>query len=519
MSDKSIPNGEAVICGAGLCGSLLAIFLTRRGFKVTIYESRPDIRKAVVAVHRSINLIITSRGRFAVRNFGAELEKAVMGITVPVLGRAMHDTNGRITIQPYGKDDSEKNYSVSRAELNKLLMTKAEEAGARIVFDAALVEADPGARRYVFAQYANGKRTDQTHVVQPMVFFGCDGAGAASRQLLTSHLVRMNPEHIEFSTNAGAHVVHRVKRLGVSYKELMFPRLGGKDSPLDKRYLHIWPRGSHFLMGLPNQDGSVTGTLYLPDDAAPQELRAEHGTEKLKDVASGVAYMKKYYSDAVPILGDLRTEWKNPNAWLASVQCNHWVFGGSMCLLGDAAHAITPFFGQGMNISFEDVTDLMWVCDQVGCGPHGGDWAKALRWYQHLRKQCADDLCELAEENYVEMASKVGDPNFIWRKQVEVAVERAFPTQFRSRYWMITHTLVPYNWVREAGRIIDEKIIEPLTVAAGPPVAGAEPKVDIKRAGELITEHFTPYLKSRQIDLSQPWHFYTNRPAPNMSRL
>eukprot|EP01065_Artemidia_motanka_P030693 TRINITY_DN36772_c0_g1_i1.p1 TRINITY_DN36772_c0_g1~~TRINITY_DN36772_c0_g1_i1.p1 ORF type:complete len:521 (+),score=187.92 TRINITY_DN36772_c0_g1_i1:79-1641(+) len=516
---------DVIVCGAGLAGSLLAISLQRKGFNVTMYEARSDMRKDVLGVHRSINLVITSRGRYAVRQLG--LEEDVMSITVPVVGRAMHGRDGTVTVQPYGKDDSERNYSVSRADLNKLLMTKAEQAGVTIHFSQRLVSADIPNRKYVFAD-PSGKQT----VARAHVFFGSDGAGSASRAQLISHLVKMNPEHIEFSTDAGAFLQHRVKRLGVSYKELLFPKgdagqktftmeaWGRKQDgyTLDPRYLHIWPRGGHFLMGLPNREGSITGTVYVPDEAAREEVQ-HLSFDRQRSREAGMSYLQREYPDAVPLLGDAGKQWvENPHAWLASTHASHWVFEDKLCLVGDAAHAVTPFFGQGMNCAFEDVTDLMWVLSSVGVRPGSGDgWSTALRWYQQLRKRPADDLAEMAEENYVEMAEKVGDPAFLFRKQVEVAVERAMSKSFRSRYWMITNTLIPYDWIREAGRIIDEKVVDSLVATAR--AAGDLVEIDVAKAEALVAEHLSPFFARRSIDLTDPWKFYSNRPLRQRGKL
>jgi len=509
---------ELAVSGAGLAGCLLAISLRRRGFDVTIYESRTDMRKETLEVHRSINLIVTSRARFAVRQLG--LEDEVMGITVPVVGRAMHGKDGSVVVQPYGKDDSEKNYSVSRAELNKLLMTKAEQEGVRILFSYRLTDANLARSEFTFSD-ASGR----IHKVNPRVMFGADGAGSVSRGLLMSHLVRNNPENIEFSTDCRAHVNHEVRRLGVSYKELLFPKISGgftsnrnvKGYALDPNYLHIWPRGSHFLMGLPNLEGSVTGTIYLPDQAATQELQEDASFDALKDTDKAMAFLRKEYPDAVPILGDVKTQWaSNPHAWLASVHVSHWVFEDKLCLIGDASHAVTPFFGQGMNCAFEDITDLNWVLDEVGVttAASAEQWSRALRWYQQLRKAPAYDLADMAAENYQEMAAKVGDPNFLFRKQIEVEVERAIPFKFRSRYWMITNTLIPYDWVREAGRLIDSKVLDPMvdsTKRSG--------KVDLALAKDLVAKHITPFFAAKEIDLSSPWKFYRNRPFTLPPRL
>eukprot|EP00755_Sulcionema_specki_P030431 Sspe_Gene.94355::Locus_66751_Transcript_1_1_Confidence_1.000_Length_921::g.94355::m.94355/K00486/KMO; kynurenine 3-monooxygenase len=283
---------KVIVIGAGLCGSLLAVFLKRRGFDVELYESREDLRREEGAVHRSINLVLTSRGRYPLRELG--LESEVLKLVVPVIGRAVHMETGEVTIQPYGKDESERNFSISRSGLNKYLLDRAEEAGVKIFFRHALSSVDFEKRAYTFTT-PHGNVTTSAWVC-----FGADGAGSVTRRQLLKHLLdqpvpNLNTgmrQHSQWGGNTA--IKMEVQRLGVSYKELSFPAREAKGK-MDSRYLHIWPRGTHFLMGLANPDDSFTGTLYLPDDTAPKEVQGGITFEDLNTTAKGKKYIERYY--------------------------------------------------------------------------------------------------------------------------------------------------------------------------------------------------------------------------------
>ena len=488
-------TNSVLIVGAGLSGTLLAISLKRRGFDVVVYECREDLRKEQVGVHRSINLVLTSRGRFALRRLG--LEDAVMKLVVPAIGRCIHHEDGTTSVQPYGKDENEANYSVSRSGLNMHLLDAAEKEGVKIVFNHRLESADVAARRWTF----RGVLTNEPVTVGCHMCFGADGAASCTRRKLVQHLVDTPIQNLD----AGMKQHHEwggrlaikveVQRLGVSYKELMFPLKKDGSEPLDTRYLHIWPRGAHFLMGLANLDGSMTGTLYLPDDAA-QAPPAGVTVDELLPVSKGVEYMKKTYADAVPLIPDLEAEWAgNPAGLLATSRVSHWVFEDRVALLGDAAHAVVPFFGQGMNASFEDVSYLDYVMDRFEITPaNGAGWTQALKLYQGLRTDAGHAISDMAIENASEMAAKVGQAEFLLRKQIENDVEKAVPTLFRSRYYMITNTLIPYHWCREVGTHIDMVLSELVKTAQ---IVDGKAVPDMGHARELIGKHVTPYLTQR----------------------
>ncbi|KAJ9442544.1 Kynurenine 3-monooxygenase [Diplonema papillatum] len=499
-------SDSVIIVGAGLCGSLLAVNLMRRGFNVQIFESRPDLRLESLNVHRSINLVLTSRGRFALRGLG--LEDEIMKLVVPAVGRAIHNIDGSVIIQPYGKDNNEANYSISRSRLNMSLLDFAEKAGAKIHFDMRLVSADINKMQYTFAK-PDGK---QATVFAP-VCFGADGAGSVVRRQLIKHLIDVPVPELDLGMKqhpiwgGNTSIKTEVQRLGVSYKELTFPLKADGSKPLETQYLHIWPRGSHFLMGLANMDGSMTGTLYLPDNST--KLQTDLLFENLQGKELGKKYLREYYPDAEPILPNFEREWEeNPHAFLATCRVSHWAWKGSICLLGDAAHALVPFFGQGMNASFEDVTYISYLLDKHQVAPATGHWQRVFDDYQLLRIPAGHAISDLAIENCDEMCSKVGQAEFLALKQIENAVEKEVPTLFRSRYWMVTNSLIPYHWVQELGTHINAVVTELAKTAT---FKDGIPIPDMSHARSLIAVHVTPYLRSHGIDLTDPWRFYGPR--------
>jgi kynurenine 3-monooxygenase len=425
---------QVSIVGGGLVGALLAVFLRRRGNPVIVYEARPDPRVGPLAGGRSINLIVTVRGIHALRQVG--LWQPVSKITSPVTGRMMHDRSGDQAYQPYGKDDSECNHSVSRGELNNLLLTAAENAGAELRFDHQLTAFDPNGNRMRFVA-ADGTEKESTGEL----VFGADGAASKVRAGLMN--VDGAAESIDMLTHG--------------YKELEFPAANGGNYAMDSRALHIWPRGGFMLMGLPNQDGSFTGTLYMPREG-------KHSFEDLTDAAAVLAFFEREFPDAVPLLPSLTSEFaEHPTGELGTVRCSPWHFNGGAALIGDAAHAIVPFFGQGMNAGFEDCTVLDELLERFD-----GDWERTLPAYDAARKPDADAIAEMALDNFVEMRERVGDPAFLLRKQVEHQLERAFPTEYRSRYSMVVYSRIPYAIAQQAGRI-QAKLLDTWCAGSAPP--------------------------------------------------
>ena len=328
---------KIIVSGAGLVGSLLAISLKKRGHDVTIFEKRTDMRLNSKDAGRSINLIATAKGIKTLVSQG--LWEEVQRITVPVTGRMMHSVEGETTFQPYGKDETECNYSISRSELNILLMDIAEREGIKINFNSPLMELN-FENKFAFF--------DGHDKVSYDLIFGTDGAGSVTRNKMMEKL--------------GDNGTAEIHPLGADYKEMLMPANADGSYPIEEHALHIWPRGNHMLMALPNQGGSFTMTIYMPT-----EWFNEYNTpEKVEN------YFKEYYPDAIPLMPDYKEEFNdNPQGFLGTLRCSPWVYQDQVALLGDAAHAIVPFFGQGMNCGFSDIQYLL---DQIDL--YGDDWAR-----------------------------------------------------------------------------------------------------------------------------------------------
>jgi len=455
-------SGALVVAGGGPVGSVLALLLARRGHDVVVYERRPDLRGAEGAAGRSINLVLCKRGFRALELLG--LRDEILATTVPVYGRLMHDRSGALAYQPYGKDESECNYSVSRGDLNRLLLSKAEAAGVRLEFE----------RRVASCDVRSGELTlegpgGEVQVVRAARVFGCDGAPSAIRAALVEQ--------------AGARAT--LEPLSHGYKELLFPAREDGSFALDPKALHIWPREDHFLMGLPNPDGSFTGTVYLPH-AGPS------GFEGLEAPGAVEAFFAEHYPDAAPLVPDLAGEFaRNPLGKLGVVRAAPWHFEDRALLVGDAAHAIVPFFGQGLNCGFEDCAVLERLL-----AAHPGDWGAAFAAFSAERKPNADAIADMALENFDEMRAKVADPGFLRRKRVEALLEREMPEAYRTRYAMVMYSSIPYATAQEVGRVQD-RLLTALCEGLDDPDA-----FDRDRARALIAADLTPLLTERGVDLA-----------------
>lgn len=457
------PN-QAIVVGAGPVGCVLALVLQKRGLEVTVFEKRPDMRGADTAAGRSINLVLTKRGMRALRILG--LAETVLALTVPVFGRMMHDLEGNLTYTAYGKDDGEKNHSVSRGELNIALLNAVEAAGIPIHFDLGLESADlsqPGSVSLTFTG-PSGERHETTTRA-----FGADGAGSVLRAALLEHTGG------ESDTE-----------LCDGYKELLFPAGPDGTYTMSERALHIWPRGRQMLMGLPNQDGSFTGTIYMPHEG-PESF------ESVADPASARAFFEEHYPDAIPHLApDFAEELvAAPLGKLGTIRCFPWVLEDRVLLVGDAAHPIVPFFGQGLNSGFEDVAVLSELLETSG-----GFSEQLFADYQTARKPAGDAIAAMALENYVEMSDKVGDPAFILKKRVEARVEQALAPRYRTRYACVVYSGIPYHKAQELGRI-NERILSELCGGISAPE-----EADLERAEALVAEHLTPFVEAEGLDLN-----------------
>ncbi len=415
---------SVTILGAGLVGSLLAILLRRRGYPVTIYERRPDMRNAAIGAGRSINLAMSTRGWLALELAG--LKEDMEQIAIPMNGRFLHLPDGSTAFQPYGRN-GEAIYSVSRGELNKRLMSLAEEAGAQILFNQRCARVDVAANILYLEETADSSNTSsREQSANPSLqqtpadlLFGADGAFSALRTSY-SYLDRVSArqDYIEYG-----------------YKELNITPCEGDDKwRMEKQALHIWPRGKFMLIALPNTDGSFTCTLFMP-------FEGEDSFEALQDDAALQPFFEKHFADAIPLIPDYAQQFRtNPVASLITTHISQWHFGDKSALIGDAAHAIVPFYGQGMNAGFEDCSVLSSLMDT-----HGEDWNTILKEYQRKRKPAGDSVAELALLNFTEMRDKVADPRFLARKKIEKEIGIRYPEQFTSVYELVSFSHTPYS--------------------------------------------------------------------------
>ncbi|MFT3908637.1 MAG: NAD(P)/FAD-dependent oxidoreductase [Ferruginibacter sp.] len=391
------------IIGAGLVGSLLGIYLSKRGHKVSIYERRADMRKAAMSAGRSINLALSDRGIKALEEVGIMDE--IRKIAIPMHGRQMHLADGSKPYQAYGKEGQFIN-SVSRGELNCKLMDLAEVHGVNIFFNERCESIDWKNNEIHFVN------DDSTSTVKSDLIFGSDGAYSAAR--LTHQLQHDRFQYEQYYIDFG-------------YKELNIP--AGKDGNflLEKNALHIWPRGNYMMIALPNMDGSFTCTLFFPFEGDPS-FKTLDTKEKVK------TFFDKTFGDVSNMMPTLQQDFfNNPTSSLITVKCFPWIREDRFALIGDAAHAIVPFFGQGMNCGFEDCSVLNALIDK-----HNENWELILNEFQQLRKPDADAIADLAINNFVEMRDKVGDPKFLLQKKIEANVSKKYPGKWIPAYSQVT---------------------------------------------------------------------------------
>lgn len=418
------------IIGGGLVGSLLATLLAQRGHTVRLVERRPDMRAATISAGRSINLAMSDRGLRALSLAG--LDDDIRAIAIPMHGRMMHDQAGLQTYQPYGKDGQFIN-SVSRGELNKTLLNAAERHGVEIIFNARCTDINLETASSEFV-----RPSGETLRLDADLLFGADGAYSAVRSRLQI------TDRFNYSQSYIEH----------SYKELHIPPDATGDFRLEKNVLHIWPRRSFMMIGLPNIDGSFTCTLFLAHKGSPSFQELNHAEEISQ-------FFEEQFPNAVPLMPSLLEDFRsNPEASLVTVRCFPWVFNDRVALIGDAAHAIVPFYGQGMNCGFEDCRILMECLDAFN-----NDWPAALKEYERLRKPAGDGIADLALENFVEMRDKVADARFLWRKKIEAWIYAEYPSKFIPLYTMVTFSSdIPYNEALRVGREQDDLMEQIMSV-------------------------------------------------------
>lgn len=396
------------VVGAGLVGSLVSIYLAKRGHKVTVYERRPDMRKADIIAGRSINLALSDRGWKGLEGVGIADE--VRKIAIPMYGRAIHLKDGSSTYQAYGKD-TQAIYSVSRGGINMKLMDLAEQQpNVSIHFEERCDKVDRKTNEVTF--FNTNSNTAKS--VKSDLVFGSDGAFSAVRTQIQLNSDRF--DYQQFYIDCG-------------YKELVIPAGPNGEHLIEKNALHIWPRGSFMMIALPNMDGSFTCTLFF-------QMVGPKSFETIKTDADVMNFFKEEFPDAVPLMPTLLQDWKaNPTSSLVTVKCKPWVFDDKIALIGDAAHAIVPFYGQGMNCGFEDCVVLNKLIDK-----YGDITPECLHEYETLRKPDGDAIADLAIANFIEMRDKTADKVFLLQKKIEAHFSAKHPEKWIPLYSMVTYS-------------------------------------------------------------------------------
>jgi kynurenine 3-monooxygenase len=400
-------NFHIAIVGGGLVGSLLALYLRKRGYTITVFERRPDMRKNTIDAGRSINLALSARGILPLEEQG--LADIIRRIAIPMHGRMMHDRSGKLSFQPYGKEGQYIN-SVSRSDLNIVLMDEAEKAGVKFLFEHRCTNINFDTTEITTFQtnIKNSSEAELTHRFDLII--GADGAFSA---------VRLAMQFTDRFNLSQFYIEH-------GYKELHIPAGEAGAFKLERNALHIWPRESFMMIALPNPDGSFTCTLFLP-------FEGDHSFKSFQDHAAVRSFFERTFPDAVPLMPTLLDDFdRNATSSLVTIKSFPWVKNRTL-LIGDAAHAIVPFYGQGMNAGFEDCRILNQFLDT-----YDDNWDEVLPAFQEERKPDADAIAALAIDNFLEMRDLVADENFLLRKKIEAKLHELFPDQWIPQYSMVT---------------------------------------------------------------------------------
>lgn len=399
---------KITIVGAGLVGTLASIYLAKRGYKVDVYERRPDMRKENISAGKSINLALSDRGWRGLEGVGIADE--IKKIAIPMYGRAIHMKDGSSTYQAYGKDN-QAIYSVSRGGINMRLMDLAEQQpNVKIHFEERCDKLDRKTNELSFYNTS----TDKISTIKSDFVLGSDGAFSAVRSQIQFQSDRF--DYQQFYIDCG-------------YKELVIPAGKNGEHLIEKNALHIWPRGSYMMIALPNMDGSFTCTLFF-------QMEGKISFNALKTKDEVLLFFKEEFPDALPLMPTLVDDYfNNPTSSLVTVKCKPWVWDEKIALIGDAAHAIVPFYGQGMNCGFEDCVVLNELMDK-----HGDLNGACLKEYETLRKPDGDAIADLAIANFIEMRDKTADKTFLLQKKIEAYFSSKHPEKWIPLYSMVTYS-------------------------------------------------------------------------------
>ena len=409
---------KVTIAGAGLVGSLEAIYLAKRGFQVEVYERRPDMRKVELSAGRSINLALSVRGWNALKAVG--VDKEVEKMAIPMYKRVMHAIDGTLTDQQYGQD-GQAIYSVSRGGLNQLLMNLAgDQENVNMHFNYKCSDVDLKTASATF-EHKDGVRK----VVDADMIIGADGAYSVIRSKM------MKQDRFQYSQNYIEH----------GYKELSIPANPDGTHQLEVNALHIWPRGSYMLIALPNMDGSFTCTLFFP-------YEGEYSFNNLKTEQQVYDFFKEVFPDTLDLIPNLVKEYfQNPTSSLAIMRCDPWTVEDKVLLIGDAAHATVPFYGQGMNAGFEGC----FVLDQL-MQKHDEDWLSCFDEYSRIRKPDGDGVQDLSMHNFIVMRDKTADPKFLLQKKIELHFSKKHPKKWLPLYSMVSFSNIRYSEAWKIGQ-------------------------------------------------------------------
>jgi kynurenine 3-monooxygenase len=443
------------IVGAGPTGALLAILLRRRGYPVELYEARPDPRRRPTDSGRSINLALADRGIHALRLAGVFDE--LKGALLPMRGRFIHPVHGHSSIQPYGQRPNELIYSISRHRLNQTLIElAAQQPGVSIHFEHRFETADFDARVALIRDLPHDRLVSVP--MQPLL--ATDGAGSLMRRRMSAlRLIEAHETDLEHG-----------------YKELSIPADSAGRYRMAADALHIWPRGNYMLIALPNEDGSFTATLFLA-------RKGELSFESLTDTAAIENFLASSFPDVRELMPHCVGEFKDhPVGFLGTVSALPWHYRGVTALIGDAAHAIVPFHGQGMNCCFEDCVEF------DACMERHASWESVFAEFCALRKPDTDAIATMALDNYLEMRERVAHPKFQLQQALSLELERRFPHRFIPRYSMVMfHHEIPYHTAFERGTVQAQLLAE-LTGSAS-----TLEDIDFERAQREIHSRLAPF--------------------------
>lgn len=445
---------KILIIGAGLCGSLLALRLGQRGYKVHVVEMRPDLRKVEISAGRSINLAFSDRGIKAMKLVG--IQEKVEPLCIPMNGRMIHEKEGNAFLSNYSGREHEYINSISRGALTALLMDEAEALeNVTLEFNKTCKKVDFENKIVTFKDEDN----KEEFTIKADVIFGTDGAGSSLRKSYYLEKKFL----FSFSQNYLTH----------GYKELSILPTKNGEFRTYKNALHIWPRGNFMLIALPNLDGSFTVTLFLSFD------EGEYNFNNLTTPERVTQFFKEEFPDALEIMPNLVDDFfENPTSALGTVKCSPWHYKGNTLLMGDAAHAIVPFYGQGMNASFEDVV----VFDKC-LEEYQGNWEATFSAYQKTRKKDTDAIADLAIDNFYEMRDHVANNIFKNKRKIEMALEKEFPKDYSSKYSLVTfNEQIGYNEAMVRGRAQDKAILNLLADGT------ITPNDDLNKLLKLITK-------------------------------